>query len=269
MIRTFLNNLLVEIYQFNFNKVYRKDKKEYDKYFKESLDAIRLRYNSRDEIYRFMNYLFNFSLNTELKDHRLYFSKQSRGFGEDALHAMWWILFKEFKPKSCLEIGVYRGQVISLWALLAKLNNDSISISGVSPFSSSGDEVSEYLKGLNYYEDVKHNFKLFSNQNPTLFQGFSNENKSIEFIENGRWDLIYIDGSHDYDVALSDYNICKNALSKGGLLVLDDSSLYTDYHPPQFGFAGHPGPSKIVIENAMNEMDFVIGVGHNNVFKKR
>ena len=48
-------------------------------------------------------------------NHRVYFSKEFRGFGEEAFHSMWYLLLSEFKPKNCLEIGVYRGQIISLW----------------------------------------------------------------------------------------------------------------------------------------------------------
>jgi len=263
-----ISQLLGLIYKFKFNLQYWKNTSKYNTGFGGSLMEIKSQFTTRNEIYRFMNYLFNFGLNKEIKEHRSYFSLEFRGYGEDALHAMWWILFKEFKPKSCLEIGVYRGQVISLWALISKLIDNQVDISGISPFSSSGDGVSDYLKGLNYFEDVKQNFALFSSQTPNLFKGFSNDPHSIEFIEKGNWDLIYIDGSHDYDVAMNDYLVCKKALVKGGLLILDDSSLYTDYHPPKFGFAGHPGPSKIVIENALNEMEFVFAVGHNNVFRK-
>ncbi|MCZ2340159.1 MAG: hypothetical protein LC127_18615, partial [Chitinophagales bacterium] len=41
-----------------------------------------------------------------LLKHRKYFSQNNRGFGEDAFHAMWWLLFREYKPVNCLEIGV-------------------------------------------------------------------------------------------------------------------------------------------------------------------
>ncbi|MHA8080642.1 class I SAM-dependent methyltransferase [Aquirufa regiilacus] len=263
------NQLLGVINKFRFNLQYWKNASKYNAAFEASLTEIKSQFKSRNEIYRFMNYLFNFGLNKEIKAHRSYFSLESRGFGEDALHAMWWILFREFKPKTCLEIGVYRGQVISLWALLAKINNQDINISGISPFSSAGDGVSEYLQSLDYQQDVKKNYAKYSDLTPKLFQGFSNDDASIKFIESETWDLIYIDGSHDYEVALSDYEVCKKVLPVGGLLILDDSSLYTDYNPQKFAFAGHPGPSKIVLENAMKEMDFIIGVGHNNVFRKR
>lgn len=69
-------------------------------------------------------------------------------------------------------------------------------------------------------------------------------------------------------VALTDYLLCKDALADGGLLVMDDSSLNTDFIPPTFSFAGHPGPSRVVQERAMKELRFLGGVGHNNVFQK-
>ena len=69
------------------------------------------------------------------------------------------LIFKEYSPKSALEIGVYRGQVISLWSLLAKRMGFNIEIDGISPFTAAGDEVSTYLKNIDYYQDVIHNFK--------------------------------------------------------------------------------------------------------------
>jgi hypothetical protein len=69
-------------------------------------------------------------------------------------------------------------------------------------------------------------------------------------------------------VALADYEACVANLADGGLLVMDDSSLYTEYRPPRFAFAGHPGPSRVVQERAMKELRFLGGVGHNNVFIK-
>ena len=74
---------------------------------------------------------------------------------------MWYELIKEYKPKNMLEIGVYRGQVISLWALIAKELNMRCEIHGISPFTSAGDEVSVYISNINYYEDVINNFNHF------------------------------------------------------------------------------------------------------------
>src|SRR5688572_14414463 len=62
---------------------------------------------------------FHSRLPHELKAHRHYFTRRKRGFGEDAFHTMWFLLFREFRPEAFLEIGVYRGQALSLAALLA------------------------------------------------------------------------------------------------------------------------------------------------------
>src|SRR5437763_8062454 len=61
----------------------------------------------------------------ELRAHRRYFQdpKNRRGFGENPFHVMWFLLFKEFRPSNFLEIGVFRGQTISLAALCAQLSN--------------------------------------------------------------------------------------------------------------------------------------------------
>ena len=94
--------------------------------------------------------------------------------------------------------------------------------------------------------------------------------KAIQITQ--KWDLIYIDGSHDYEVVKSDVDISIMSLNDGGLLVLDDSSLYQDYYPEKIKtktFAGHPGPSKVLNELIKNkEMNFLIGVGHLNLLIK-
>jgi hypothetical protein len=212
------------------------------------------------------HYLHHFAPDS-IRVHREYFSKDLRGFGEDALHAMWWTLLREFKPKRLLEIGVYRGQVVTLWGLIAKINGFKCEIDGVSPFSAAGDEVSTYLSGLDYYQDTLESNLRFNLPEPNFVRGFSTDTEVTKFIEERCWDLIYIDGNHDYEVALADYELCKNSLTDRGLLVLDDSSLYTDFSPPGFSFAGHPGPSRIVRERAMKELKFLGAVGHNNIFQ--
>src|SRR5580693_950413 len=41
---------------------------------------------------------FHQHLPDELRLHRAYFGTNMRGFGEDAFHVMWFLLFREFKP---------------------------------------------------------------------------------------------------------------------------------------------------------------------------
>ena len=222
-----------------------------------------------NKTYSYMHYYFHHFLPKEIKKHRLYFSQEKRGFGENAFHSMWWLLLKEFKPKNCLEIGVYRGQTISLWSLIAKKLQFNCQINGISPFKPIGDSVSSYPKDVNYLNDTQDSFKHFNLPKANLIKALSTDDKAVKFIKSKKWDLIYIDGNHDYDVVLADYKLCKEYLTSNGLIVFDDSSLGTSYIPPFFSSAGRPGPSDIVKNYAMKELLFLGTIGHNNIFKNK
>ena len=231
-----------------------------------SLTQAALAFRSRRELYAYMHHYFHRLAPDYLRRHRSYFAQQRRGFGEDAFHALWFLLMREFRPQRCLEIGVYRGQVISLWGLLAAKLGYAAEVHGISPFSALGDGVSRYPQGIDYEQDVLANHDACGVRRPTLLRALSSDRAARDHIACRAWDLIYIDGSHDYESALADYTLCRDSLTDRGLLVMDDSSLYTDFRPPKFSFAGHPGPSRIVQERAMRELSFLAGVGHNNVF---
>jgi Methyltransferase domain len=231
-------------------------------------DAVR-QFPDRNVLYSYMHHYYRHLAPKELRRHRQFFSQSRRGFGEDALHAMWWLLLREFRPESCLEIGVYRGQVITLWALIAGLLGYSCDVHGVSPFSAIGDDVSRYDPNVDYYKDVQDFVQYFELKSPTLIRALSTSSEAVRHISLRKWSLIYIDGGHDFDTVFADYSLCANALAEGGLLVLDDSSLYTSFRPPAFSFAGHPGPSRVHIDHACRELLLLGGVGHNNVYVKR
>jgi len=224
-------------------------------------------FTDKNDLYLYMNHYFHHFCPQIIKDHRKYFRMNRRGFGEDAFHAMWGLLFQEYKPQNCLEIGVYRGQVISLWSLIAKILDYPCDIQGISPLASAGDSVSNYLNNIDYEKDIAENFNYFDFAPPKLIRAYSTDEKAIEFIYSKKWDLIYIDGSHDFDIAIKDYMNCKNNLSKNGFLILDDSSLGTDYKPLPFAFGGHPGPSQVCRDFAMHELKYIATVGHNNIFR--
>src|SRR5688572_2725632 len=73
---------------------------------------------------------FHSALPDELRQHRRYYTSRKRGFGEDAFHVMWFMLFRHFRPGNFLEIGIYRGQVLSLVSLLAKLDGTKCDVYG-------------------------------------------------------------------------------------------------------------------------------------------
>lgn len=226
------------------------------------------RFPSRNDLFAYMHRYFYTRLPEPLRRHRRYFSKQGRGFGEEAFHAMWYLLIREFSPSSLLEIGVFRGQVISLWSLIGGLIGHPMSIRCISPFNSSGDDTSLY-PDLDYLADVLQNFSHFDLAPPDYFRGMSTDAAAVAYLRKERLDCVYIDGSHDFDVVLADFRHSVDALRSGGILVMDDSSLYTDFTPPRFSFAGHPGPSRVAREFADVELQHLAGIGHQNVYRKR
>ncbi len=222
-----------------------------------------------DAFYRRAFQDFHRQLPQELRDHRAYFQVERRGFGEDAFHTMWSLLFHTFPPSSFLEIGVYRGQVLSLVALLAKLAGKNCPVTGISPFSSVGDSVSVYRGGLDYREDTLKNFRHFGLPEPNLVEAYSTDPKAVAEIEASSWDMIYIDGNHDYEIVVKDWEVCSRCVAPGGIIVLDDSGLTTSYHPPAFATAGHPGPSRLASEIKDGGFAEILQVGHNRVFRRQ
>jgi predicted O-methyltransferase YrrM len=230
-------------------------------------DAVK-KYEDRNTLYAYMHHYLIHLAPDAIREHRRYYSQNGRGYGEDAFHAMWWMLLQEYKPKLALEIGVYRGQVTSLMGLVATMCQYDCEVHGISPFSPAADGVSSYRDDVDYLQDTLASNRLFGLPDPFFLQVLSTDAAAIKHIKSRKWDLIYIDGNHDYEVVLNDYDVCCNALAEGGLLVMDDSSLYTDYAPPRFAFAGHPGPSRVAQERAFKDLRFLGGVGHNNVFMR-
>jgi SAM-dependent methyltransferase len=211
---------------------------------------------------------FHQRLPAELREHRAYFNCEGRGFGEDPFHVLWFLLFREFKPKNFLEIGVFRGQTLSLAALLSRLNHLETAVCGISPFSSAGDSVSRYRATVEFLQDTLKNFKHFNLEAPELVRAFSTDPDAARFIASKEWDLIYIDGNHDYEIVLKDWEICSRHLKPGGVIVLDDSALNTQYRAPAFATAGHPGPSRLAEEIDRKKFHEILRVGHNRVFQK-
>ncbi|MFM7183115.1 MAG: class I SAM-dependent methyltransferase [Verrucomicrobiales bacterium] len=207
-------------------------------------------------------------LPVQLREHREYFKAARRGFGEDAFHTMWWHLVRRFKPADFLEIGVYRGQTLSLVALIAQIESIGCSVYGISPFSSAGDSVSRYAPEVDYFQDTLSNFRHFGLPAPSLIKAFSTDEDALALMRSRSWDCIYIDGNHDYDVVKNDWETCAAAVKPGGLIVLDDSGLSTRYQPPAFATAGHPGPSRLAREISPDHFREILQVGHNRVFQR-
>jgi Methyltransferase domain len=220
------------------------------------------------EFYRDCYRYFHQRLPAELQEHRAYFFKGLRGFNEDAMHVMWFMLFAEFKPANFLEIGVFRGQTISLAALLSRRNGVTCAMQGISPFDGAGDSVSKYPQGFDYQQDTLSHFEHFGLPKPALLKAYSTAPEAVALIRSRTWDMIYIDGNHDYDVARQDWEVCSQSTKCGGIIVMDDSGSTTSYRPPIFATAGLPDPSRLAQEIDRSQFREILQVGHNRVFQK-
>ena len=216
------------------------------------------------ECYRY----FHFKLPPQFKAHRQYFSVERRGFGEDAFHTMWFLLFQEFKPVNFLEIGVWRGQTASLAALNQKWFGTTGLVVGIAPFQPSGDSSPFHNAALDHQADTLKNFDAFHLPHPKLLKAFSTDAPAVELIQSREWDCIYIDGDHEYQTVKADWENCARAVKPGGLIVMDDAGLGTAYEAPCFASTGIAGPSQVLREIDRGKFSEILQVGHNRVLQK-
>ena len=193
------------------------------------------------------------------------------GFGE--IPFTWsWKLLVDSMPNNFkfLEIGVYKGRIISQIGLLSKIINKKCSIYGITPLSTAGDKYSRYVDN-NYLEIIQNNFKKLNTNitNLTIIKGYSQDAKVVEkALNKSKYNMIFIDGSHDYNDVIFDILTYSKMLTINGYLIMDDSSLYL---PDSYGmFKGHPDVSKACIDYLDTNPNFeeLYAIGHNRVWKK-
>jgi len=227
-----------------------------------------------DEEWKHIKILNHFYVNTDnddlLKSHRDQVEYMQLGFGDREFSWLWKLLV-DIMPQSfkALEIGVYKGQVISLWSLLAERENKDAQIFGITPLSGIQDEICAAHEDLNYYQEIKNTFNVFNldfNQ-LTIIKGLSQDKYIIEEAKKySEYDIIYIDGNHSYQGVVDDLNNYCSMLKIGGYLVCDDSSNYTTL--PYYRFKGIETVSRACRDILYNNDQFkhLASVGHNNIF---
>ena len=137
--------------------------------------------------------------------------------------------------------------------------------------NNSGDKFSTY-EVVNYSKIITDLFKHFNldfDIQKNIINGLSTDNSVKNKIKkNGPYDLIYIDGGHDYDCVVSDIKLMIDVSKKGSYVVFDDSSCYKNLSKDKF--KGHIDVCNAIKDNLENNNHFVelICVGHNRVFKR-
>lgn len=212
---------------------------------------------------------FHRGLDPALRAHREYFTREGRGFGEDVFHVLWQTLYGEIRPANFLEIGVFRGQTLSLVALLARRAGARCEVFGISPFDGAGDSACDYPRDLDYQADIRASFARFELDPPHLERAYSTDPAARALVQSRAWDLVYIDGNHDDPVVRADWELCAANVRVGGLIVMDDAGACTGFRPPIFATGGFPDVSRFVGEIDAERFPLVLQVGHNLAFERR
>lgn len=212
---------------------------------------------------------------TYLQQHRDWVTGNDWGYGEKQFHWMWNLLIRE-APKhfKMLEIGVFKGQTISLISLLNKQYRKEGQIFGLTPLTKSGDQYATH-PDIDYEAAISTIYGTFGldAEDLTIFHGLSTDSLLIEQAEAvGPYDMIYVDGCHDYAVVVSDIEHSIRMLKSGGYLAIDDASsnLQIPDGMIRMNWRGLPDVSRAVTDTLENNPQFVhlFAIGHNRVFRK-
>ncbi len=159
-----------------------------------------------------------------LEAHRNYIDQFQFGFGERSFQFVWKLICEQLPDSpSLLEIGCYKGQILSLWKLLRPDAN----VFGVTPLDDTGLGW-QHEEGF-YANAIKKIHDDFELEQPILIVGKSNE-VSVE----GKFDCVYIDGSHQYADVLYDLETFAPKVKSGGWLVIDDCAIDMDIQSELF-----------------------------------
>ena len=105
--------------------------------------------------------------------------------------------------------------------------------------------------------------------NTTITKGFSQNDQVIQIATQYElYDIIYIDGCHDYENVVFDITTYSKMLKEGGYLILDDASSLLE---GAYGeFLGHYDVGKAIIDVLENDNNYkqLYVVGHNRIWKK-
>ena len=227
-----------------------------------------------------------------LRDHRRYVEDHQLGFGDPAFHSMWKLLLRaateRFGTVEALEIGVFKGQVISLWALIAKAQGWPVNISAITPLEGQALGSSRWWRSLkyslfprfreriksgdfypddDYQEIIRGLFSHFglSFADVRLVRGYSNRPEVLAEVSSDRFSLVYVDGDHTYDGAANDIRLYAPKVVAGGWLVMDDAAFDL---PGTTFWKGYETVARACALLPSLGFTNVLNVGHNRIFEK-
>lgn len=227
-----------------------------------------------------------------LTTHRAHIEKHKLGFGDPCFHALWLLLLnaaqKRFGKVDALEIGVFKGQVISLWMLLAKIYGWPVTVHAVTPLEGQSLPGIRLLRSIKYrlsprfrervasgdfyaYDDyegiVRQLFTHFGTDfnDVRLVRGYSTDPSVVDALKADKFHIIYVDGDHTYNGAASDIRNFGPKVVAGGWLVMDDASFNL---PGTTFWKGYETVARACELLPALGFTNVLNVGHNRVFEK-
>lgn len=235
-----------------------------------TLDEVRKDYDINSfEMHRgiYTDFTINFENSKVLVNHW----KNVHGCGDPAFSWSWKLLIQEM-PRNFkfLEIGVYQGRILSLVQLLADMLNKHPKIFGITPLKGFMEEDSVDEENMDFLECIKSNYKKvgLTFKNTTILQGLSQDKTVREMAEKeGKFDLLYIDGSHVYSDVKLDITFYLPMLNIGGFLIMDDASARI---PAIYGWPGWDDVARAIEEtlDTCQKVNHIYAVGHNRVWEK-
>lgn len=243
----------------------------------DSVKSVEGLYADVPDVHVFMWREFESSVNADplLKSHRDFIERNNFGYGDRPFHWMWNLLIRDIPNDfKFLEIGVFKGQVISLVSLLNRELQKNGTVYGITPLSSAGDKY-----GTHPNEDYElaiqqlYGALKLTAEDLNIIQGFSNNVDIINLAsELGLYDIVYVDGCHDYDVVVSDLTEYREMVKINGYLVIDDASnsLQIPDGLIRMDWRGLPEVSKALADVIEPDERFqhVFAIGHNRVFRR-
>ena len=125
-----------------------------------------------------------------------------------------------YRPKSIIEIGVYRGVRAKEMIQAAQIFNKNIEYFGFDLFEMINKKIQrKELSKIPYSKkDIKNNLSKYAKVR--LFKGYTS--KTLDKLKNKKVDLIFIDGGHRLDTIKNDWNKSIKFQKKNTIIIFDD-----------------------------------------------
>jgi predicted O-methyltransferase YrrM len=125
-----------------------------------------------------------------------------------------------------LEIGCFLGKSTHyLCTNLINAGREDVTVYGLDTFRGSTEHkfLDKITEDGSFYETTKQNLQYFIGRNQChLIESRSDNQETIDRFEDKTFDVIMVDGAHEYDAVLEDIQNWWPKVKDGGIMLLDD-----------------------------------------------